>query len=59
MSDPTMPEIVEEMPLGSDAVSVLAEALRGPVLTPADPGYDDARVIWTGSADKRPAIAGS
>jgi len=56
MSDPTMPEIVEETPLGSDAVSVLAEALRGPVLTPADPGYDDARVIWNGSADKRPAI---
>jgi len=29
---------------------------RGPCLTAANPGYDDARIIWNGSADKRPAI---
>jgi FAD/FMN-containing dehydrogenase len=44
------------MPLGTDAIGALAEALRGPIITPADPGYDEARVIWNGSADKHPAI---
>jgi len=44
------------MSLGLDAIGTLAEALRGPVITPADPSYDEVRVIWNGSADKRPAI---
>ena len=48
---------------GNGTVTIDAEALeafvashRGPCLTAADDGYDDARVIWNGSADKRPAI---
>jgi len=30
--------------------------LRGPLLTPADAGYDDARLIHNGMHDKRPAL---
>ncbi|MEV8099706.1 FAD-binding oxidoreductase [Kitasatospora sp. NPDC085879] len=33
----------------------LAAALRGDLVTPADPGYDPAREIWNGSVDRRPA----
>lgn len=28
----------------------------GDVLTPASPGYDDARAIWNGMVDRRPAV---
>jgi hypothetical protein len=31
-------------------------ALRGNSLLEGDSGYDEARIIWNGSADKRPAI---
>ncbi len=48
---------------GNGTVTIDAEALeafaaghRGPCLTTDDNGYDDARIIWNGSADKRPAI---
>jgi len=42
--------------LSEENVSTFVAGLRGPCLTAADPGYDDSRVIWNGSADKRPAI---
>lgn len=29
--------------------------LRGTLITPADPAYDDARKLWNGMIDKRPA----
>jgi FAD/FMN-containing dehydrogenase len=31
-------------------------SLRGEVVLPGDAGYDDARSIWNGSVDKRPAV---
>jgi len=31
-------------------------SLQGDVLEPGDPGYDEARSIWNGSFDKRPAL---
>src|SRR5438132_10833657 len=31
-------------------------ALRGEVIEPTDAGYEDARRIWNGSIDKRPAL---
>lgn len=30
--------------------------LRGPLLQPGDVGYDDARVVWNGMIDRKPAL---
>ncbi len=42
--------------IDAEALEAFAAGHRGPCLTAADDGYDDARVIWNGSIDKRPAI---
>jgi len=40
------------------AIDDLRPQLRGPLLAPGDPGYDDARLIWNAMIDRRPgAIA--
>ncbi|PAZ15901.1 FAD-linked oxidase [Streptomyces sp. SA15] len=33
----------------------LADSVRGPVLGPGDGGYDEARRVWNGAVDRRPA----
>jgi FAD/FMN-containing dehydrogenase len=38
------------------AVEQLAEAMRGEVILPDNPGYDDARAVWNGMYDRRPAV---
>jgi FAD/FMN-containing dehydrogenase len=40
----------------ADSVQLLREALSGQVLTPGDPGYDQARRIHNGLIDKHPAV---
>lgn len=48
----------------TEANTVLTEALveefqtslRGPLLQPGDAGYDDARIVWNGMIDRRPAL---
>ncbi|MGH7572327.1 MAG: FAD-binding oxidoreductase [Gemmatimonadota bacterium] len=42
--------------VGSDAITDLGERLRGEVMTPDDPGYDEARAPWNGMIDRRPAL---
>ena len=35
--------------------NMLKARLRGPLLLPADPGYDEARSLWNAMIDRRPA----
>src|SRR4051812_11472876 len=42
--------------LGDGTPSELTESVRGDVIEPADPGYDEARAIWNGAHDGRPAL---
>src|SRR5262245_17643302 len=37
-------------------IDALKKGFGGKVLVPKDPGYDEARKIWNGMIDKRPAI---
>ena len=37
-----------------DTIKALTEAVRGRVITPSDPVYDDARAVYNGMHDRRP-----
>lgn len=37
-------------------LAALRPRLRGPLLVPADPGYNDARSIWNAMIDRHPAV---
>jgi FAD/FMN-containing dehydrogenase len=38
------------------ALQAFAMQMRGPVLTPEDSGYEEARLVWNGLIDRRPAL---
>ena len=42
--------------IGEATVGELQASLRGDVVRPGDAAYDDARALWNGSHDKRPAL---
>jgi FAD/FMN-containing dehydrogenase len=42
--------------LPASAIAELKGAFAGEVTGPEDPGYEDARKVWNGSIDKRPAL---
>jgi hypothetical protein len=42
--------------LSAEDVAALRTRVRGPVLTPEDSGYEDARTVWNAMIDRRPAI---
>ena len=37
-------------------IAVLQNALRGRVILPGDLDYEDARRVWNGNVDRRPAL---
>lgn len=41
---------------GAAALAALRRGVRGAVLAPGDPGYDDARRVYNGRVDRRPAV---
>ena len=49
-------QLAVEAPVDVEALAGLRETVRGPVLAPDDPGYDEARSIWNALIDRRPAL---
>jgi FAD/FMN-containing dehydrogenase len=49
-------EMVTETAVDLDALEGFVGQVRGPVLRPGNPGYDEARAIWNGLIDRRPAL---
>jgi FAD/FMN-containing dehydrogenase len=49
-------QLASEVALDSVALQGFVEGVRGAVLLPDDPGYDEARAIWNGLIDRRPAL---
>jgi hypothetical protein len=41
--------------VGEASLQELEEALRGELIRPSDAAYDEARAVWNGAIDKRPA----
>jgi FAD/FMN-containing dehydrogenase len=41
---------------GDRPAAGLAEGFHGDIVAPGDPRYDDARKVWNGSIDRRPAL---
>jgi hypothetical protein len=42
--------------LGEATLGELESTLRGHLIRPADPGYDQARAVWNAAHDRRPAL---
>jgi FAD/FMN-containing dehydrogenase len=42
--------------LGEATVQELRESIEGEVIASRDPGYDEARRVWNGAHDRRPAL---
>jgi FAD/FMN-containing dehydrogenase len=42
--------------LPASAIAELQGVFTGEITGPEDPGYEDARKVWNGSIDKRPAL---
>ena len=38
----------------SDTIKALPETVRGRVITPSDPAYDDARAVYNAMHDRKP-----
>ena len=48
--------LLVEAVVGADAVADLAARVRGPVLTPGQEGYEEARAIQNGLIDRKPGL---
>jgi hypothetical protein len=45
-----------EVALGESIIEQFASKLRGELLRPSDPAYEQARLVWNGFINKRPAL---
>ncbi len=45
-----------EASIDTEALQAFAAGFRGPLLGPDDDGYEEARTIWNGLIDRRPAL---
>lgn len=43
-------------PSTSTLIATLRATLKGRIIVPADPGYDEARTVFPGAIDRRPAV---
>jgi FAD/FMN-containing dehydrogenase len=46
----------DRFPVNEGEITNLKDALRGDLITPEDPGYEEARRVWNGLIDKRPGL---
>ena len=46
----------EAATLDGAAVDGFRASLRGPLICPGGPGYDETRKVWNGMIDRRPAL---
>ena len=51
-----MSSVIGPPALGEATTRELRDALRGELVLPADPEYDEARSVWNGMIDRRPAM---
>jgi FAD/FMN-containing dehydrogenase len=42
--------------VSDEAITALAEAVRGGLVRPSNADYDDARAVWNGMVDRHPAL---
>jgi FAD/FMN-containing dehydrogenase len=52
----TSGQLAEPPALGEATVGELRDALRGELVLPGDSAYDEARSVWNGMIDRRPAL---
>jgi FAD/FMN-containing dehydrogenase len=51
-----MSSVIEPPALGEATTRELRESLRGELVLPGEPAYDEARSVWNGMIDRRPAL---